>query len=260
MPVLFLLPVCALYGLLVGSFNNVVIWRVPRRASVVRPKSACPNCGMLIPARCNIPLLSWVALRGRSRCCATPISWRYPAVEVATAALWVLLAWRFGWSPELPVVLLFGSAAVCVTVIDLGHYRIPNTLNLALTTAAAATIAVVSLATDHPGRLFGALAAGAVTAAGFLVLHLIYPKGMGLGDVKFLFPLAMVVVFAAGAGALAVALFAAFVSGAVGGVAAIARRRDGNHQIPFGPFLVAGALVGLFAGPHLWSLYLELMY
>src|SRR3954468_655203 len=118
--------ICALLGLAVGSFLNVVIYRVPRKESVVRPRSRCPGCGTQLADRDNIPVASWVLLRGRCRTCGEAISGRYPLVELGTAALFVAAALRFGLDWVLPAYLLFFAALVAITFIDLELYIIPN--------------------------------------------------------------------------------------------------------------------------------------
>ena len=126
----YFLVLLSVVGLLVGSFLNVVIARVPPGESVVRPRSRCPHCGHEISARDNIPVASWLLLRGRCRHCHEPISVRYPLVEVSNALLWLAMVWTFGWSLELPAYLYFSSVGLALAVIDLDTKRLPNVLTL----------------------------------------------------------------------------------------------------------------------------------
>jgi leader peptidase (prepilin peptidase)/N-methyltransferase len=236
-----------LVGALVGSFLNVVIHRVPLRQSIAFPASACTACGARIAARDNVPLLSWLALRGRCRACRDPISKRYPAVELLTAVLFGLIALVRGPDLDLVLELPFVAMLVAVAGIDLEHRIVPNRL-----VAPAAVLALVGAAIIEPGRLPELLIAGAGAFAFLLAAALAYPGGMGMGDVK----LAGVMGLFLGV-AVVPALAVAFLSGTIVGVVTMARQGIGARKqgIPFAPFLAFGGLVGLLAGPELIDLY-----
>ena len=236
-------------GALIGSFLNVVIHRVPRGESVVTPRSRCPGCETPIRARDNLPVLSFLLLRGRCRDCGTQIPFRYPAVEVLTAAAFVAVALTRGVGPELAVTLPFAALLIAVAGIDLDHRIVPNKL-----LAPAAVWAVAVSALVRPDALPALLIAGAAAFGLLLLAALAYPAGMGMGDVK----LAGVMGLYLGA-AVAPALLAAFLLGSVVGVALMVRHgADARKRgLPFAPFLALGGLVGLLAGPELVNLYTE---
>ncbi|MGW6130588.1 prepilin peptidase [Cellulomonas sp. NPDC055163] len=260
---LVLLALVALLGLAVGSFLNVVIWRVPQGESVVHPPSACPSCGHAIRPRDNVPVLSWLLLRGRCRDCAAPISRRYPAVEAATGALFVLTAVQVGLGWALPAFLYLAAIAVCLTLIDIDTHRLPNAIVLPSYPVAAALLALASL---NPG---GEPDAAALARAGlgcailyvvYFVLWFAYPKGMGFGDVKLAGVLGLYLGWL-GWGALAVGGFAAFLLSGVYAVALlVTRRADRKTGIPFGPWMLLGAAVAVAVGESVWSAYLDLMF
>lgn len=240
--------VAMMIGLCVGSFLNVVIWRVPRGQSVVRPGSRCVQCERMLTWRANIPVLSWVALRGRARCCGGPIPLRYPLVELACAALFGIVAWRCTpWT--VPAYAAAAAGLLALAVIDIEHHRLPDRVLLptagltilALGAEAAALGALAPLASALLGAGIGLAAIGAI--------HVAKPDGMGFGDVK-LAALCGLVLGRQGAGYVGVGLFGAFVAGAVLGVGLLAAGAGRRTQLPFGPFLGASALgVALFGGP-----------
>jgi leader peptidase (prepilin peptidase) / N-methyltransferase len=236
-------------GLLIGSFLNVVIARVPEGRGLWRPGSACPGCGAAIAWHDNIPILSFLALRGRCRACSVPIPWRYPIVEALTAALFAAAAWRFGPTLDAVTAAALLAGLVAITVIDLERQIIPDVISLPGILAGI----LANLAT---GRLpwlesiMGVLVGGGV----FLAIILVSGGGMGGGDMKLgamlgaflgwkVVLLSMLVAVVAG-GALAVALIATGVRG----------RKD---PIPFGPFLALGGAVGLFWGERVLQWYLS---
>ncbi len=233
-------------GAVTGSFLNVVIYRLPRKESIVSPGSHCPRCGQPVKWYDNIPLLSYVILRARCRHCGQPITPRYPTVELLTAVLWVMAGVWFGldW-PLLPALLLV-STLVAIFYIDLDHYIIPNVIVLPV--AAIGLAANVAIA---PERWLEFLAAGLLSATFFFIVALVKPGGMGMGDVK----LAGMLGFFLGKAVL-VWLFLGFLIGAVVGVALMAAGVKGRKsRIPFGPFLAAGAVVALFYGAMLLDLW-----
>ena len=269
-------PVTVLFvaaiGLAMGSFCNVVIHRLPVGESVVRPiRSGCPSCGAPVRALHNFPVLSWLALKGRARCCRAAISAVYPLVEVAVAALFALIGARVVPWELLLVVLPFAAGAVCVTVIDVVEYRIPHALSAALAVLAVAGSTFVAVAVEVPPAGEGwtafvvPVACGLVAWAGLFLLHRVIPRGMGAGDANLAFSVGVVVAASAGPAAVLVAGFVAVAAAAVVGVVMIAvrawRRRDGSvdRRIPFGPFLALGALVAVLWGQWLWDAYRELL-
>src|ERR671936_1909481 len=232
-------------GLAVGSFLNVVAVRVPLRRSIVRPPSTCGSCGARIAWYDNVPILSYLALRGRCRSCAERISWKYPAVELATALLVAATVLAFGLTPRAGVAAFFCAALVAVSVTDLEHRLIPNRIVV----PAAAVVLVAQTAID-PSPEWAIAAFG---AAGFLFLTaLIYPAGMGMGDVK----LALLMGAALGR-TVSVALMVGMLAAMVPGVVLLARHGAKGRKmgIPFGPFLALGSVVALFWGGDILSAY-----
>jgi leader peptidase (prepilin peptidase)/N-methyltransferase len=237
-------------GLIFGSFLTVVAHRVPRGESVVGGRSHCLHCGAQIAARDNVPVLSWLLLRGRSRCCGEPISPRYPLTELALAVLWTAtLAVLWDDPTEVALGLVFTFTLLAVTLTDLERRVIPNKILLAAA-AAGVAIAAVGDPSSLPERAIAAAAAGGIL---FLVVFA-YPKGMGLGDVK----LTAVMGLYLGRN-VAPAVLVALLVGSVVGLAMIARHGAAARKqaIPFGPFLALGGVVGLLAGDQLVDLYLS---
>jgi leader peptidase (prepilin peptidase)/N-methyltransferase len=243
---------CALLGLLVGSFLNVVIWRVPRKESVATPASHCPGCDAPIAPRDNVPLLSWLLLRGRCRHCQARISVRYPLTELACAVLFGALGARFHDSWALPAFLLFGAGLLAISVIDLEHYVIPNRIVYPL---GFASVPLLALAAGLDGEWWSfarALIGAACAFSALFVIHVVSPRGMGFGDVRLSFLLGLYLGYL-GALEVAFGMFLGFVYGAVVGVVLMASGLRGRRQhIPFGPFLAAGAMtIVLVGGPIL---------
>jgi leader peptidase (prepilin peptidase) / N-methyltransferase len=238
-----------LFGAVIGSFLNVVVHRLPRDLSIVKPRSACTECGRQIAAFDNLPVLSWLLLRGRCRGCGTKISARYPAVELLTAIVFVAVALVHGLEDDLVVLLPFAAMLIAVAAIDLEHRIVPNKILLPLAVWGVAGSALV-----RTGDLPELLIAGAAAFTALLLAALAYPAGMGMGDVK----LAGVMGLYLGT-SVAPALLVAFFIGSVVGVAILARDgRDGRKKaIPFAPFLALGGVVALLAGPELVHLYTE---
>jgi leader peptidase (prepilin peptidase) / N-methyltransferase len=247
---------CAALGLLVGSFLNVVIWRVPRGESVVRPRSACPRCGTTLTARDNVPVLSWLLLRGRCRTCGVAISARYPLVELVTAALFAAMALRFGASWELPAYLHLAAISVALSAIDLDVKRLPNAIVLPSYPVAALLLLVPAIADGRWDGYARALLGMAVLFALYLLLALLHPAGMGFGDVKLAGVLGLYLGWLGWSQLLAGAFLGFLLGGLVGGALMMLRRATRKSAIPFGPFMVAGALLAVFAGDALARLYL----
>jgi leader peptidase (prepilin peptidase) / N-methyltransferase len=232
-------------GLALGSFLNVVAARVPLRRSIVRPPSACMSCGHEIAWYDNVPVVSWLVLRGRCRSCGTGIPARYPAVELVTGLLVAACVWRFGLHPETLVASFFCLALVTVSATDLEHRIIPNRIVLP-----AAVVVLVGQTLVHPSPEW---AIAAVAASGFLLAAaLVYPAGMGMGDVKLaLFLGAML------GRTVPVALFLGMLAALAPGVYLLAKHGSKGRKmgVPLAPFLGLGAVAALFWGHrilHLW--------
>jgi leader peptidase (prepilin peptidase)/N-methyltransferase len=237
-------------GLALGSFANVVAYRMPRKESLVKPRSRCPDCGAKVRAYDNVPVLSWFLLRGQCRDCGARISARYPLVEALMAVLWVAVVLTQDGAASIALGLAFVTLLVPVALIDLEHRIIPNRLLVPF-----AVVAVAILAIGEPSELPEHLIAGAAAGGFFLLAALAYPRGMGMGDVK----LAAVMGLYLGR-AVAPALLAALIFGTVVGLVVIARvgaAAGRKTAVPFGPFLALGGLVGLFAGPAIVDWYLS---
>lgn len=242
--------VCAfLGGLLVGSFVTVVAHRVPRGESIVGPRSRCPGCGAQIAAYDNVPVFSWLVLRGRARCCGASISPRYPLTELTLGLLFAATTLVLWDEPgEIALGLVFMTMLLVVTLTDLERRIIPNKI---LLVAAVLGVAIAAIG-DVDSLSERAIAAAA--AGGLLFLAaLAYPRGMGLGDVK----LAAVMGLFLGRN-VAPAIFVALLAGSVVGLAMMARHGAAARKqaIPFGPFLALGGVVGLLAGDELVDWYL----
>jgi len=256
-PQLMLFGIVALLGLAVGSFLNVVIHRVPRDESLVRPGSHCPQCGAEIRNRHNVPVLGWLLLRGRCADCRTPISVRYPLVEAGTAVLFVAVAARFGLSWTLPAYLYLAAVAIALALIDLDVMRLPNAIVLPSYLVAVVLLGTAALLGEGFGPLLRGLAAAALLWISYRVLARL--GGMGGGDVK-LAPLLGFYLGWLGWGPVAVGAFAAFLLGGVVGVALMATRLAGRKtRIPFGPYMLAGAFLAVFAAAPITDWYVSLL-
>lgn len=237
-------------GLIFGSFITVVGYRVPRGESVVGGRSHCPGCGAQIAAYDNVPVLSWLLLRGRSRCCGERISIRYPLTELALGALWTATVAVLWDDPtEVALGLAFVTTLLAVTLTDLDRRVIPNRILLVAAVAGVA-IAAVGDPSSLPERAIAAVAAGGVL---FLVV-LAYPRGMGLGDVKLTALMGLYL-----GRNVAPAVLVALLAGSIVGLWMIAREGAAARKraIPFGPFLALGGVAGLLAGDQLVDLYLS---
>jgi leader peptidase (prepilin peptidase)/N-methyltransferase len=244
-----LAAVVFLPALAIGSFSNVVAARVPLRRSVVHPPSACPSCDTPIASYDNVPVVSWLVLRGRCRNCDAAIPWKYPAVELGAALLVAGCFLEFGLTAEAVVASFFCAVLVVLSVIDVERFVIPDRIVL----PSAAIVLVAQTAIDpSPEWLIGGLA-----AAGFLFLvALVYPAGLGMGDVK----LALLLGFMLGR-TVPIALMLGAIAALVPSVVLLARHGKAARKmkIPFGPFLALGGVVALFAGQYLLDAYLGVL-
>lgn len=236
-------------GLAVGSFLNVVAARIPLRRSIVSPGSACPSCEASIAWYDNIPLVSYAVLRGRCRHCGVSISWRYPAVEAATAVLVACSALKFGFSWDFLVAAAFCAVLVAISATDLERRIIPNRIVLPATVVLLAAQTILDPSVEW-------IAGGLGAAAFFLIAALAYPGGMGMGDVKLALLLGVVL-----GRTVPVALLIGMLTALVPSFVVIARHGKAGRKmtIPFGPFLAVGGVVALFAGHSILNWYLGAM-
>ena len=243
---LVLLGLC---GAAFGSFVNVLAHRLPRRESIVKPRSRCPACGGTIRAYDNIPIVSWLVLRGRCRDCGVRIPLRYLLVEAVTAVLFVLLGLKFGREAALWPALALAVTLVAAAATDLEERVIPNRLM-----AAGALLALALWTLADPGRLPENLIAGTAAGGFLLVAALAYPAGMGMGDVKLAAVMGLFLGRSVGP-----ALFVGFAAGALAGMAIMAARGAAARKqgVPFAPFLALGGIVGLLFGSGLIDWYAE---
>lgn len=271
----FFLLSLGVFGLVFGSFANVVIWRLPRDESLVAPGSHCPRCGTPIRPYDNVPIVSWLLLRGRCRDCAEPISWRYPAVEATSGVLWIAAGVRFGATPRTAVAIVLFYLLLILAFIDLDTMRLPNVLVGVLAIVGLAGVVVAQLTgaplvpllqLPLPGRLgspvFSALLGVLLGVVPLGLLAVAYRgirrrRGLGAGDLKLL----------AAAGLylgpyVLVSLFIGSLLGLVGGIALSVEHGAGTmgtRRFPFGPFLAAGIVAAVLAGPAVVVWYLTLV-
>jgi leader peptidase (prepilin peptidase)/N-methyltransferase len=262
-----------LFGLLFGSFANVVVWRLPRGESIVRPGSYCPSCDTPLAWYDNIPLLSYALLRGRCRACHAPISRRYPAVEAVSGGLFVVAGVLYGVSLQAVFAAVFLWGLLVLSLIDAAHFRLPNAIVGALAIVGLVgailsqvlgvpVVPLIGMATSGPmaeplvAALVGALAAGGLSfvfAEGYALLR--KRRGFGMGDVKLLSVLGLFIGL--------YAFMALFIGSLLGSIYAIARARTttraglGSAKLPFGAFLALGTFVCLLVGQPAWHWYLQ---
>ncbi|MGQ9475928.1 MAG: prepilin peptidase [Actinomycetota bacterium] len=246
-----------LLGLVVGSFDNVAIYRIPEGVSLWAPRSFCPDCHARIAWYDNIPLLSYAVLRARCRNCGQPISLRYPLVELASGLLFLAVFARLGfeWRAEFIPYLFLVTVLIIVSAIDLRLQIIPNRVMYPAMPLGLAAMGAVALARGDVGIFLRGLAGLAIGGLPLALLALLIPRGMGMGDAK----LAAFTGIFLGYHQLT-AFFFAFLTGSLLGLGMIAAGRKGRRsRVPFGPFLAIGSLVALFFGPFLWRFYKGLM-
>jgi leader peptidase (prepilin peptidase)/N-methyltransferase len=252
----YVITVCTVLGLLIGSFLNVVVWRVPRGESIVSPPSHCPRCDKPISPRDNVPVVSWLLLRGKCRHCGEPISARYPLVELLTGAVFGGLAARLGADWALPAFLYLGAVCVALALIDLDHQRLPNALTLPSYVVGPVLLGAAALLSHDGGAFVRAVIGMALLYAVYFLLVLAYPAGMGFGDVKLAGVLGLYLGWL-GWSTWFVGWLLGFFLGGFFGVAVLLLRRGGRKtKVPYGPFMVAGALLAIWVGPWLADAYL----
>jgi leader peptidase (prepilin peptidase) / N-methyltransferase len=244
------IALAAVGGLVVGSFLNVVAYRLPRDESLVHPRSRCPSCATQLRAIDNVPVVSWLLLRGRCHHCGAPVSARYPLVELTTGALYAAVVATQDDAVRIVLGLLLVTALVPITLIDLDHRIIPNRI-----TGPAAIAAVIVIAALDTDFLVEAIVAGIAGGGFFLIAAILYPRGMGMGDVKLAGVLGLYLGRAVASGILI-----ALIVGVLVGAAIIARKgavEGRKTAVPFGPFLALGGMVAFFVGNELVDAYLD---
>jgi leader peptidase (prepilin peptidase)/N-methyltransferase len=244
----------AVLGLMIGSFLTVVVDRVPKHESVVRPRSRCPGCGAQVRTRDNVPVVSWLVLRGRCRSCGERISVRYPLIEAGTAAAFVAIGLVYDDLYVASMLAAFAALLIAVSVIDLEHKIIPNRITYPAFPVFAAVIVLgwlLDRPLDPPRAGIGLLAYGGF----YFAIAMIAPRGLGMGDVK-LAALIGLVLGSLGLRYVGVAAGAAILAGGLGAIAALAVGRGRKAAIPFGPYLAAGALIAIVWGAPIADWYL----
>ncbi len=246
-----LIAICFLFGLAIGSFLNVVIYRVPIHKSIVSPRSSCPECSAPIRDRDNIPVVSWLILRGKCRSCGTPISIRYPIVELTCAALFAGAAGRFGYDWYLPVALVLLASLLALSFIDVEHLILPKSIIYPTLFAVIALLIVDAAVNDSWHRLLIAALCAAGWFVVFFIINAVEPRFLGFGDVR----LSLILGF--GLGWLGIryvilGFFAGNVFGVIIGLYLIVtKKRTRDQPIPYGVFLALGTALALFAGSEI---------
>jgi leader peptidase (prepilin peptidase)/N-methyltransferase len=255
-----ILLIIGVLGLAIGSFLNVVIYRVPRDESILSPGSHCPRCNVAVKARHNIPVFGWLLLRGRCAACHGRISVRYPLVEAGTAALFVAITLRFGLSAQLPAYLYLAAAGLALALIDFDVRRLPDTIVLPSYVISVLLLMPAGAVTGEWWVAVRALLGMVALWTMYFVIALAYPNGMGLGDVKLAGLLGLYLGWL-GWDALLIGGFGAFLLGGAGGAALIAMRRATRKSaIPFGPCMIAAAVLAVFVAVPVSSWYAGLVH
>ncbi|CAN5668189.1 A24 family peptidase [soil metagenome] len=254
----FVIAVAAALGLIFGSFGSVVAFRVPLRQSL-GGRSRCPRCGHTIHAADNVPVVSYLLQRGRCRHCGDRISTRYPLVELTTAILFALAAWKFGATATTVVYAAFFWVLVVLSIIDLDHRKLLNRIVVPAFALGWAGLIAVTLLGGDLERLQDAVLGAAIFGGFIFAIAFIYPAGMGGGDVKLAFVLGTFLGYLDTPGVVVVGMFLSFLVGSVIGVATILAGGGGRKtQVPFGPSLALGTVIAIFAGRPLLDAYLRL--
>ena len=266
--------IAGLFGLLIGSFLNVVIYRIPAGKSIVSPPSACGSCGARIRSYDNVPVLSWLLLRGKCRDCGAAFSMRYPLVELGTGVFFaVVTLWVFSSGDGgalvstdallaqiivLAAFLYLAAVSVALAMIDLDTHTLPNRILLPVYPVGAVLLTAAALVAGEPGRLLSALIGAAALFGLYLALALISPGGMGLGDVKLAGVLGLYLGWL-GYAPLIVGAFGAFLLGGLFGIGLLVTRKAGRRSsIPFGPWMLLAAWLGALFGQSIAAGYLTL--
>lgn len=248
---------CAVLGVALGSFANVAIYRVPRGESVVSPPSACPHCGARVRPQHNVPVLSWLWLRGRCADCRGPISVRYPLVELSMGILFATVGVAVGVSWALPLLLVLAFFTVVLSMVDLETRRLPDRLLLPFAGFVAIGVTLIAIEEGEWNSLLRVVVGAAGVGAFYFIAFLVYPRGMGFGDVKMA-PILGAALGSIGWSALVVGWFAAFFWGSLAGIATmLALRKRRGVAIPFGPWMFLGAWTGIVAGAPIAAWYLD---
>lgn len=245
-------------GLIFGSFATVAAHRIPRRETIVSGRSKCPTCDRQIKAHENIPVLSWILLRGHCAGCKAPISVRYPLIELGTGILFALSAAKFGLSEEAFIYAAFFWVLVVLTVIDLDHKLLPDRVVYPAFVVGWIALTAAALVDSDPARLADAAIGSAIFGGFFFVVAFVYPAGMGGGDIKLAFVLGTFIGYLGAPGLVLVGMFLSFLIGALGGMGVmVASGKGRKSQVPFGPFLAAGTVVAIMWGQSLLDLYMD---
>jgi leader peptidase (prepilin peptidase)/N-methyltransferase len=246
----------AVLGLVIGSFLNVVIWRVPRNESVVSPPSHCPRCDAPIRPRDNVPVLSWLLLRGKCRKCGEPISGRYPAVEMLTCAVFAAMAARLGADWAVPAFLYLAAVGIALALIDLDTKKLPDKLTLPSYAVGVVLLGAAALLEGEVWLLLRALIGMAALYAFYFLLALIYPKGMGFGDVKLAGVLGLHLGYLGWSSLVVGGALGFFLGGVFGAVAMAVGRATRKSMVPYGPFMILGAFLAVWWGEAIADAYL----
>lgn len=256
MPVV--IAAAALLGLAVGSFLNVVIYRLPAGLSLATPASHCPRCEQPVRARHNVPVLGWLVLQGRCADCRSPISPRYPIVEAFTCASFVAVAIQLARLDErwaLPAFLYFAAIGIALAMIDVDTHRLPNAIVLPSYLILGLALTLAAVLADTPAALVRALIGGMALFGLYFVMAWCYPSGMGFGDVKLAGLIGGMLGYLSFS-ALLVGAFAGFLLGSLYAMAALVSGRASlKTAVPYGPFMLLGAFVAIFASSPIASLY-----
>lgn len=244
----FVVVVSAVFGLVIGSFLNVVVYRVPAGKSIVRPPSACPSCGVRIAARDNVPVISWLVLRGKCRSCSEPVSVRYPLIELMTGIAFALIGARFGASWSLPAEFSFTAGLIALASVDLECYLLPRAILYPAAGLVLAGLVVAAGAEGQWSRLGTALLCALGAFAVFFAINLLRPAWLGFGDVRLAALMGLALGWL-GAWVVVVGFMAANLLGAIVGIGLmIVGRASRKTALPYGVFLAAGSFFSLLAG------------
>jgi leader peptidase (prepilin peptidase)/N-methyltransferase len=254
---LFLIVVSVVLGLIFGSFGTVAAYRIPRRENIVTGRSMCPHCGRMIRAYENVPLFSYLLLRGRCAGCKERISARYPITEATTGVLFGLAAAKFGPSVATVVYSAFFWVLVVLTVIDLEHKLLPTRVVYPALAAGWVGLIIDALVHSRTERLLPALVGSLIFGVVLFIIAFISPGGMGGGDVRLAYVLGTFLGYLGGAGLTLAGMFLSFFLGGLVGIGLLLAGQSRKAQIPFGPYLALGTVVAIFLGEGLLDLYLS---